>query len=221
MNAEDLNISVSKPDISMVEAVGSNPAPAPPKSNKRKNHRGGRKTKKKQNSSTGQDTTTTHKNAAIISTTETTVPILTKKQKQKNRKRCRKSAKAPTETTTVAPHTVPERQDGVTTGILKQDYVSPTVQDVSLRPCHRAPSSTQEPFLSHGVDEDTSARAETSEAISAAEQDSVSTGEGALADMTIYGRDGLEARFKSFTTIAEASQGECQAILSISANIYV
>ena len=205
----------------MVEALGSNPAPAPPKSNKRKNHRGGRKTKKKQNSSTGQDTITIPKDAAIISTTETTVPILTKEQKQKNRERCGKSAKAPTETTTIAPHAITQRQDDATTSILKQDHVSPKLQDDPVKPCHSAPSSPQEPFLSYGVDEDTSGRAETSEAIRAAEEDSVSTGEGASADMAIYGTDGLDARFKGLTTMAESSQGKCQAILLIPTNSYV
>ena len=219
MNADDVNISLSKPGISMVEALGSNPAPAPPKSNKRKNHRGGRKTKKKQNSSTGQDTITDPENAAIISTTKTTVPILTKKQKQKNRKRCRKSAKAPTERTTVAPHDITRRQDDATMDILKQDHVSPTLQDDPVRPCPSAPSSTQEPFLSHGVDEDTSARAEKFEVIRAVEEDSVSAGERASADVAIYGTDGLDARFNGLTTMAEASQGECQAIISTAANI--
>lgn len=107
-------------------------------------------------------------------------------------------------------------------GILKQDYVSPTVQNDSVRTCHHsAASSTQELFLSRGVDEDTSARAETSEATSAAEQEFVLTVKGASADMAIYGRDGLEARLKSITTTAEASQSECKANFSISANIHV
>ena len=104
-------------------------------------------------------------------------------------------------------------------GILEQDHVSSKLQDDTIRLCHSAFSSTQEPFFSNGVDEDTSARAETSEAISAAEEDLVSTGEGASAEMAIYGTDGLNARFKSLTTMAEASQGEYQTIISTSANI--
>ena len=209
MNADDVNVSLSKPAISMVEAVGSNLTPSPPKRNKRKNHRGGRKTKKKQNASTGQDTLTAPKNATVMSTVEAIIPTLATKQKQTSRKRCRKSTKAPTETTIAAPDNTTERQDDVTICILKQDYVSPTAQNDSTRPCHHnADSSKQELSPSRGVDEDTSARAETSEAISAAEQESVSSGEGASGDIAIYGSDGLEARVKRVTTMDETSQGE-------------
>ncbi len=185
MNADDVNISLSKLAISMVEAVVSNPAPAPPKSKKRKNHRGGRKTKKKQNSSTGQNTLTAPKDVAVISTVKAIIPILAKKQKQTNRKRCS------TEITVAAPDTVTERQND------------------STRPCHHsADSSTLELSPSRGVDENTSARVETCEAISAAEQGSLSGGEGASGDIAIHSKDGLETRFKGVTTMAETSQGE-------------
>ena len=203
MDADDVTIGLSKLAISMVEAVVSNPAPAPPKSKKRKNHRGGRKTKKKQNSSTGQDTLTAPKDVAGISTVKAIIPISAKKQKQTNRKRCS------TEITVAAPDTVTERQNDVSMCILRQDYVSPTAQDDSTRPCHHgANSSTSELSPSRGVDEINSARVETCEAISAAEQESLSGGEGASGDIAMYGRDGPEARFKSVTTMAETSQGE-------------
>ena len=221
MNADDVNISLSKPAISTVERVGSNPAPASPKSNKRKNHRGGRKTKRKQNSSTGQKTLTALKDLAVVGTVEPIVPIPAKRQAQTNRKKRRKVAKAPTETKITAPDTVTERQDGVSVCILEQDSASRTAQDDSTRPCHHsADSSTPEPSPSRGVDENNSARAETSHAISVAKQESVSSREGASGDIAIYGRDGLEAKFKSVTTMPEICQGEYSTILSVSANIH-
>ena len=121
----------------------------------------------------------------------------------------RKVAKAPTETKITAPDTVTERQDDVSVCILEQDSASPAAQDDSIRPCHHsADSSAQELFPSHSVDEHTSARAGASEAISAAEQQSVSSREGASGDIAIYGEYGLEARFKSVTTMAGTSEGE-------------
>ena len=209
MNADNVNMGLPKPGISMVEAVGSNSGPGPRKSNKRKNHRGGRKTKKKQNSSTGQDTITTPKDAAVISTIEAIVPTLAKKQKHRNRKRRRKSAKAPPETAIQASDTVTETQDDFAICISKQDYVSPLAQDDSTRPSHHsADPSPLELSPSRGVDKDTSGRAEDPEAISAVEQESLSGREEASGDIAIYGRDGLEARFKSVTTMAETSQGQ-------------
>ena len=208
MNADDDNISLPKPAISSAEAVGSNPALAPPKRNKRKNHRGGRKTKKKQNSRTRQDTFGAPMDVAGSSTVEAIVPIPAKKQEQTNRKRCRKSAEAPTETRIAAPDSITERRENVTVCILKQDYISPIAEDDSTRSYHHsASSSTQALSPSRGVDEDSGARAETSETISAVEQDSVSNREGASGDIAIHEGNGLEAGFKSVTTAAETSPG--------------
>ena len=209
MSTDNQNVGLSKPDISMVEAVGSTSVPAPPKSNKRKNHRGGRKTKKKQYSSTEQDRLTAPKDAAVISTVEAIVPTLAKKQKHTNRKRRRKSAKALIETAIQASDTVTEIQDDVTICIPKQDYVSPIAQDDSTRHCqHSADSLPLELSTSGGVDDNTSGRTEDPEAINAVEQENESDREEASGDIAIYGRDGLEARFKSVTTVAETSQGE-------------
>ncbi len=213
MNADDVNTSVSKPAISTAEAVGSNPAPAPPKSNKRKNHRGGRKTKKKQNLSTAQNLLTAAKDVAVTSNVEATIPELAEKQKPMKGKRCRKSAKAPCETTITAPDTMGRRQDDVAIRILKQHCISPTAQDDSTRPCHHsADPSTLEISPSRHVNKDFGARAGTSKAISVVKQESVSRGEGASGDVAIHGRDGLEAGSKGVATVAETSQGEYQAI---------
>ena len=209
MNTDGTNFSEAKPAIVMVEAVGSNlaQAPGPPKSNKRKNHRGGRKTKKKQSSSNGQDPCTAPKDVDATSTVEATVPTLTKKLKQMKRKRQRKSVKAPTETAIAATDTITEGPD-VAVRVIKDDCVSPTAQD-DTSVCHRgADSSTRALSRCRDVDEDTVTGAETSEAISAVEQESVSTGKGASGEITICGRDGLEAGFGRVYTMAETSQGK-------------
>ena len=220
MNADDVNSSVPESATSTVRALNSNPPLAPPKSNKRKNHRAGRRTKK-QNPSTAQDPLTVAKDVAVINTVEDTVPKLTKKHKQMRRKKCRKPAKAPHEITIPTPDAITERQADVAIRILKQDCVSVAARDDPTRPSHhRADSSTQELAPSRSVNEDISARAETSKAISAVEQQSVSGGEGASGDIAIHGGHGLEAGFKSVATGTETSQSKYYAILSISANLY-
>ena len=211
MNADGMSFSASKPAISMVEELGSNlaPPPAPPKGNKRKNHRGGRKTKKKQKSSTGQDPRTAPNDLAATITVETTVPALAKKQKQMKGKRCRKSAKPPTETAIVATGTITERQDDVAIHSIKDDCGSPTAPDEPTSACHSgANSSIQDLYRSGDVDEVIGTRAETCEADSAVEQESVSIEEGASGDITICGGDAFEAGFESVDNMAETSQGK-------------
>ena len=211
LKTDGVNSSASKPAISMVEAAGSNlaPEPGPPKSYKRKNHRGGRKTKKKQSLNTGENPHTTPNDVTATSTVEATVPTSAKKQKQIKRKRQRKTTKASTETAIAATDTITERQD-VAIRVIKDDCVSPTARDDTISACHHsADSSTQALSRCRDVDEATGAVAETSEAISAVEQETMSTGEGASGEITSCGRDGLEAGFGSVYTTAETSQSKC------------
>ena len=204
MDAEAVDPSTSKPAISMIEAAGSNLAPAlgPSKSNKRKNHRGGRKAKKKQSSTSGQDPLAAPKDVAPTSTVDATVTAIPKKQKQKKvkRKRCRKSAKAPTETAIAATDRISERQDDVAIHIIRDDCVSPTAQDDCTNPCHRgADSSTQDLPGCREVDEATGTRVETYKTISAVEQESA---ERESRDITVRGRDAC------VDTVAETPQGK-------------
>ena len=210
MNSDGMSFNVLKSATSMVEEVGSNlaPAPAPPKGNKRKNHRGGRKTKKKQNSVTGEEPLTAPKDVVPTSTVEATVPALSKKQKQMKRKRCRKSAKVPTEIPIAATDTITERHDDVAIHVIKEDCVSPTAQDDCTSHRHRgADSSTQNLSGCRDVDEATGTRAEISEAISVVKQESVLTRGGASGDITTCSRDVLKAGIESVDTMAETSQG--------------